>query len=473
MRDDKVVGSSPLVPVHRTASRRSVLKVGGALAVAGLSAPVLGAAGRPITRVAAQGEVSIRVTDAPIEDAAQAEKDFYDDLVSQFEQANPGVTVEAIPGGYGGPEVFAAKVAGGTLEDGFAVWFTEPQRIIRQGIAADITDQVRDRAPFNAYVPENLAVFSNPDGRIYGLPVSVYALSLVYNRALFEQAGLDPNRPPTTWDELRSTAKQITEETGTPGFAFLSVDNQGGWHFTTMLYTFGVDPLRDEGGRLVPAFNGEEGVRALQLLKDMRWADNSLTEQQQLNQGLVAEALATGQVAMGIGGVPSSLVETYGANLTDYGLGIVPQGGGNAVLGGGYGWMFNADSTPEQIEAAIDWVAFRHFDPAIYQADLNQANARGLTVGFPEPALFTGKLQEQREAARAAAANVPVELYQPYVEGMQNITVRAEPTGLDVQRYYATLDPAVQAVLTDENADPQALLDEAARNVQAIIDEGA
>jgi ABC-type glycerol-3-phosphate transport system substrate-binding protein len=457
-------------PRRAGVTRRSVLKYGGALGVAGLTAPALAAAGRSVAGARAQGApITIRVTDAPTEEAVQSEKDFYAGLVERFQQANPNVTIESSAGGYGGPDVFAAKVAGGTVEDAFGVWFTETQRIIRQGLAADITDQIRQWEHFDSYVPELLQVVSDGEGRVHGIPINAYALSLVYNRALFEQAGLDPNAPPTTWDELRTSAKQLTDQTGTPGFAFLSTKNQGGWHFTTMLYTFGVDPVERQGDRLVATFNNETGVRVLQLLKEMRWADRSMTEQQQLDQTLVGEMLATGQVAMAIGGVPANLVEQYEADINDYGLGIVPQGGGNAVLGGGYAWMFNAASSPEQIRAAIDWALFRYFDPASYAADLESQVAREATVGFPEPALFTGELQQQREALRAEKANVPTELYVPYVEGMRTIAVRPEPTGFDVQRFYAALDPAVQAVLTDENADPKALLDEAAGRIQSEV----
>jgi len=204
----------------------------------------------------------------------------------------------------------------------------------------------------------------------------------------------------------------------------------------------------------------------------MRWEDNSMTEQQLLDQSLAGELIATGQVAMTIGGIPANLIQQYEADINDYGLGAVPQGGGNAVLGGGYGYVFNANSTPEQVAAAADWFLYRAFDPAVFQADLEAQVAREQPVGFPKPPLFTGALQEQRDAAVAAVANVPVELYQPYIDAMTTITVRSEPTGFDVQRMYASLDPAIQAVLTDENADPRALLDTATQEFQAILDEG-
>ena len=39
-------------------------------------------------------------------------------------------------------------------------------------------------------------------------------MALHYNRALFTQAGLDPDKPPTTWDEVRADAKAIADKTG-------------------------------------------------------------------------------------------------------------------------------------------------------------------------------------------------------------------------------------------------------------------
>lgn len=48
------------------------------------------------------------------------------------------------------------------------------------------------------------------DGEIYGLPWSVEAMSLVYNKDMFRAAGLDPEDPPTTWDEMIEYAKKLT-----------------------------------------------------------------------------------------------------------------------------------------------------------------------------------------------------------------------------------------------------------------------
>lgn len=485
-RNDGIVAQRiPESTPHRS-TRRGVIAAGGALALgaavagrypsAGIaqeSTPATPAAGGDLTALPPipTTPISITVDSGPGEEADDEQKQFYQDMVSGFQAKYPNVQIESIAGGYD-PQAFAAKVAGGTLEDGFGTFFTEPQNFIAQGILADITDQITQWGAYGDLVPEPARTFQDADGRVYGFPTDIYALSLTYNRSLFEGAGLDPDSPPTTWDELREVSRQITEQTGTPGFAFLSTNNQGGWHFTTMLYTYGADPVRQEGDRYIAQFNSDVGVQILEYLKALRWEDNSLTEQQLLDQSLAGELIATGQVAMTIGGIPGNLIQQYEADLNDYGLGAVPQGGGNAVLGGGYGYVFNGNSSPDRVAAAVDWFLYRTFDPAVFQADLESQVARQVPVGFPKPPLFTDALQQQRDAAVAAVANVPVELYQPYVDAMTSITVRSEPTGFDVQRMYGTLDPAIQAVLTDENADPRALLDTATQEFQAILDQG-
>lgn len=460
------------VPMQTAAvSRRGLVRAGGGLALAsGLGS------GFGLSQAAVAGhlqqQVAITVTDAPGEEAPEPIRDHYQQVVDRFKDVRPDVTVESHPGGFGGQDVFAAKVTGGTLETAFGVWFTEPQRLIAQGIVTDITDPFKAWPQFASFNPDVLQVVTDPEGRLFGIPTGVYALSLAYNRQLFEQAGLDPAAPPVTWDEAQTAAKQLADNTDSAGFAFLSTNNQGGWHFTTMMYTLGGSPVEEQNGKWVATFNNEIGVQVGERLKTMRWVDRSMTEEQLLTQETVTELLATGQVAMAISGIPATLAQ-YGADINTFGLGVVPQGGGNAVLGGGYAWMFNADASPEQVQAAIDWVLFRYFDQANYRSAMEASIAANEPVGFPSPPLFTGELQQQRQALEAELATVPTELYTPYVEGMKNIEVRPEPSGIDVQKLYAAIDPVVQAILTEESADPKQLLDQAAQQYQSSVLDAA
>jgi multiple sugar transport system substrate-binding protein len=402
----------------------------------------------------AWGQVEITVTDAPPEDAEPQDIAAFEQHVANFKEKYPDVILEANPGGYD-PSAVAARIAGGTLETAFGVWFTETQKFIQQGVVADITDQLAE-SPWAACLnPSSQTVVTDENGRVYGIAVNQYGLGLTYNRALFEQAG------------LREYAKAIKDATGIPGFAFNSINNTGGWHYTTALYTLGVDAQTQVDDKWTATFNDPKGVEFLQLLKDMRFVDNSLTEQQLLDPAAVNDLMALGQLGMMIGSVPGNLQE-MGGDINDYGYAALPQGGGNATLGGGYAWMVNANATPEQIKAAIDWITFKHFDPQSIELDLQTNQALGRPIGFPDPAVLTGECQAARQALVEQYSNVPTENFDFYVTAMEDIAVKSEPI-IETQQMYAAIDPVVQAVLTDENADPQALIDQAASQFQTQV----
>jgi ABC-type glycerol-3-phosphate transport system substrate-binding protein len=169
-----------------------------------------------------------------------------------------------------------------------------------------------------------------------------------------------------------------------------------------------------------------------------------------------------------LGGIPGDLKTKYQGDFNDFGLGALPQGGGNATLGGGYANMFNAKSSPEKIKAAIDWICYRFFNPTEFEAGLKVSQAKGDAIGFPDVAILSGQAQQQRQDLVNKYANLPVQNYQPFVEGMKTIKIRTEPP-IEVQKMYAAIDPAVQAVLTDQSADPKAQLDTVAKQFQSTV----
>lgn len=66
------------------------------------------------------------------------------------------------------------------------------------------------------------------DGKVYGIPRTGYSMGLIYNKKLFTEAGLDPEKPPATWEELRAAAEKIAGlGNGTVGYADYSAQNQG------------------------------------------------------------------------------------------------------------------------------------------------------------------------------------------------------------------------------------------------------
>lgn len=118
-----------------------------------------------------------------------------------------------------------------------------------------------------AYYPAMVKAVTS-EGKILGLPVASSTRSLYYNKDLFEQAGLDPETPPATWDELYNASKTIMEKTDASGFGIA-----GKAHDSTFLEYLswaagnGVEIVNDEGKI---QFDTEENLKAMEMFAKMQ-----------------------------------------------------------------------------------------------------------------------------------------------------------------------------------------------------------
>jgi len=365
-------------------------------------------------------------------------------------------------------QMYAVRLAANTMEDAFLVSFIEPKFLIEKKYVADITPYLEKWKHFIEFNPDVLDVVSDSNGRVYGLPVSGYSLGLMYNRTMFKQAGLDPDKPPTTWEQLREYAIKLTNvKKGVAGFAACSKAAQGGWHFTAMVYSYGGDLLKQVGGKWMADFSNPKSVAALDFLREMRWDDETLTKQQLLEDKDLLQLLASGRLAMAImaGDKLRNLKEQYQVDMNEFGMGPLPQAGGNATLAGGAAWMFNPRTKPEVLEAAVAWTVFHSF--INYESDIKGQMQRGQLVGWPRLPVFNGTYEAERAAIELKYANAPVKNYAPFIKAT-GIKVRPEPP-VESKKLYITLDSVLQAVLTNPLADPKAELVTAERYFQKTV----
>ena len=221
------------------------------------------------------GKVELRIaafppgTDAPAYDAIAAQ-------IADFEKANPNIHVIPVEYEWIGT-TFAAQLAGGSLPDVFTVPFTDAKTLLENGQLADVTAEVTALGYADKFNPIILDGVKDANGNIFGFPRQAYAMGLHYNRALFTAAGLDPDSPPTTWDEVRADAKAISDATGKAGFATMTFNNTGGWQLTNQTVAHGGRTQVDNGdGTYTSTINNEGTKAALQFLHDLRWEDNSM-----------------------------------------------------------------------------------------------------------------------------------------------------------------------------------------------------
>ncbi|MET9218472.1 extracellular solute-binding protein [Streptomyces sp. NPDC003300] len=411
------------------------------------------------------GVVTISVNGLPPATQTVDRKNFEDDIKA-FEASHPKIRIDAREG-LMDPKTFAAKLAGGQLEDVYYVYFTDPAGLIQRHQAADITAQLKDFPALNDVRPELQSVFMDAGGKVYGLPTGNYSLGLVYNRALFTKAGLDPDKPPTTWDEVRADAKKISAlGDGTTGYAEFSKNNQGGWHLTSWIYSEGGDVAVKDGGAWKAAFNSDAGRKALQTLHDMRWTDRSMGTRQLLEIPDVQKMMGAGKLGMYMAGPDNipTIVKQFERKYDDYGLAALP---GTATLGGGDGFMFNPKDSPAKIKAGLTWIQWKYLDPDREEEITKKSAGTDIPIGLPQPNLWSGAGQAKVDAAHKKYANVPQKNYQPFVDRSGEVAVKVEPP--NAQQIYTVLDGVMQAVLTKKDANIDQLLSDAEKKVNTIL----
>ena len=428
----------------------------------------------------AEGEPITLTVVSLIPGSEQAAFDAFEERVAQFEEIYPDIDVEGVEYEWRAT-TFAAQLAGGTLPDVFEVPITDAGSLIANGQIADIDaafGQLDYADEFNETLLES---GRGEDGHVYAIPAkSIYGVALHYNRDLFEQAGLDPDQPPTTWDEVREYARQIKDATGVAGYATMATNNTGGWQLTAATYSRGgrVQEANSDG-TYTATLENDATTSHLEMLSAMRWEDDSLLADTTLDWSTINQAFAAGQLAMYTSGsdVLNSLMETNGLDPAVYGLTAMPldDAADAGVLIGGTVAAVSADASDAIKDAAVKWIDFwylstlRDEEQAILDAQVRNEGGQG--VGTPVLPIFSREQYEQELAWKADYINVPLDQMTGYTDVMFDQPLVGHPSRAD-QQTYALMDVVVQAVLTDRNADIPALLATANAQAQALLDEG-
>ncbi len=404
----------------------------------------------------------------------------FNNQVAEFETAHPTIKVNPVEYQWTGP-TFAAKLAAGTLPTVFEVPFTDARTLGDNGQLADLTADVKKLPYYSKYNPAVLAEGTTAKGKIVALPKGAYAQALHYNRKLFTQAGLDPNKPPTTWAQLRVDAKQIADKTGQTGYAEMAKDdNTAGWILTTFVYALGGRMEVGSGTNARATLNNPQAITALNTLKQMRWTDNSMGSNFNFSWGDINQAFAAGTIGMYISGsdVYSNLVSASNIDPSIYGLATIPlsaKAKKAGVLGGGTLAGVRPDANAAQRAAAVKWIDFFYEQPLISKAQAIR-NAQTLVagkqpVGVPALPLFNKKQYDLANTWIKPYINVPIAQMRPFTTGIFKQTLIPEPAA-STQSVYHSLDAAVESVLTDRNADIPTLLAQANSTAQALISAG-
>lgn len=407
----------------------------------------------------------------------EAATQLFADLESKMNEKYPYVTIEKDEWGYDVVS-FLPKAVSGQLPTLYDTFYTEADKIIKANYSADITEMMKKYGYDQGINPELLKLVER-DGQYFGLPKDGYVIGMMYNMNVLKEAGLvDANGVPIfpkTYEELAQTAVQIKEKTGKAGLFFPTKSNQGGWMFANIAWAYGADFEEQVDGKWKAIFNSPEAVAALQYVKDLKWKYDVLPDNNLVDMNDLIMMFSTDQVAMSFGMFEflSPLILNAKMPKDSLAMSALPSGpGGNAALLGGGLYMFAPGSSNEQLDAAFKWLELRGMTPkatpdtlSALENNLKIQVEQGYVVGPHGLQIWTDpeRIAAEKEIVDKYT-NVNMALFEDY---MTNGTkgLRPEPP-INAQELYKTLDVVIQSVLTNKNADPQALLDRAVSEFQ-------
>lgn len=428
--------------------------------------------------------VTITIGVSPSDSASDSDVERWNKAIELMKEKHPNVTVEEAHYDYA-PDTFVALAEAGNLPTLYGTWFTEPQKLIEQGYAADVTAQLEARNWIEPMNKSLLSILSDDNGKVYGVPVTAYGLGLMINVDLFKAAGLVDAEGvpiyPTTWQEVAEDAKKIKDSTGEAGLVLLAQDNAGGWHFSNIAWNFGAQLTTENAdGTFTANLDSPEAIQAMEYIKSLKWDYDVLTADPTTeNWGTGFTNLGAGTAAMYIGANDAiAMPINNGLELGHLAICAFPAGpnGNQYSLAGGNAYMFSPDATEAEINAALDFTEIYGYGPSTdslvgFENNVKTNQSAGKPVVRPFPIWTNDDLiSGQNTIIEKYSDGVNPKMYSNYFDTVtKEGNLHTEDKG-SVQDMYAELTKVLQEVVTNKDADVAILMKTADENYQKILD---
>ncbi len=388
-------------------------------------------------------------------------------LIDRFHEEHPGIRVDAqyIPTGDALAQKLVTAVQSGSAPDISWIHSHYLEDLVKADAVYEMS-HFMDGA--NGLAQEELddiypalIEYASWQGTMYSLPMEATNLGIIYNKTLFEEAGLDPERPPQTWDELREYSRRLSvDENGDGryeqiGFFVPAVPSSGPqgaymmWQWTPFLWQAGGNLVNEEQTEIL--WDEEAGVEALTLWSSIYETQNqrTFTSEDPLT------VMASQQIAMMLDG-PWNLpryAELF--SQFDWGVAMLPEGPEKraTVVAGEYLAIFKQSENPEEAWEFVKWMVQPEIQ-AYWSMESGYLPIRQSVVDVPE---FQSFLEE----------NAP---QRAFVEQMEFAQAQ-RPIDFHTMRIQRLLAQAIEQA-TVGGQSPEIALRESAREANALLREG-
>ncbi|CAM4168326.1 ABC transporter substrate-binding protein [Vibrio neonatus] len=368
-----------------------------------------------------------------------------DGMVDDFEEANPGVNVKAIyAGNYNDTRVkaLAALNAGESVQT--SVMFSIDMLALKNsGVIRPFDDFVKtkeDQQWLDSFYPALMAN-GQVDGKTYGIPFQRSTIVMYYNKDAFRDAGLNPDQPPKTWDEMADVASKLVKKSadGNTDRWGLMIPSTGYpyWMFGALAKQQGETLMNSAGTKV--NFNSKGMVEALQYWRDLG-SKYKVMPEGTIEWGTLRQEFLEQNTAMMWHSTGNLAAVMQNASF-DVGVAQLPAHiEPGSPTGGGNFYLINSGTDAEQ-QAAYNLVKFMTSPERSAQWSITTGY-----VGVSQASYDTAEMKEH-------VKNQP----QALVARDQLKVATAELATYESGRVRRVLDDAIQATLTGQSTAKEAL----------------
>ena len=256
-----------------------------------------------------------------------------DAIIAEFDKRNPDIEVSNLSMGAGNmnPQKLMTSIVGGVPPDVIAQdRFTIGDWASRETFLPldDLIEKDKnspDAIKQSDFYPASWNEARYKD-KVYAIPTGIDDRMLLYNKTMFREAGLDPEKPPRTWEELKDAAVKLTKKNTDGSFDHIGfIPNFGNSWFYIYSWENGGEFMSPDG--LTCTLAAPENVTALTYMRDVYDALGGYNKVSIFQTGFQSgeqDPFFTGKVAMVINGswmIPN--IARYAPAL-DFGVAVAP-----------------------------------------------------------------------------------------------------------------------------------------------------
>lgn len=274
--------------------RHSKKWTAAALLLTILTSTACGNAGSTEDTASAASDTKIKVSFYSYNLAIASQVPGTEKLIREFEEAHPNIDIDPIP--VSSTDINSkvqADIVAGSTPDIAQITFDGLDFAVNNFNAKPLEDIVpADELASNFQgFSENGLKLGQLNGKTYGLPFTFSTPVLFYNADLFKKAGLDPEQPPKSWEEVKEYGLQIAKSSGASG-VHVGGATGGDWIIQALIGSNGGRVLSED--RTTLQFGQPEAIGAIQMWQDLIASGAN----GKLNDGEAIEAFSQGKVGM-------------------------------------------------------------------------------------------------------------------------------------------------------------------------------